>query len=247
MAESSYIGKGTIYVGTQDGTDALVSIGNCSNLALSFEENSVELRDFTSAGGGLANSIRTISSVSAAMTLHDLTSANLAKVLRADTSAVTAGAVSDESHTGYHGGLIKLNKLPDTSTIVVTSDPAGTTYVENTDYTVTRAGVIILSTGSIGDGDPLLISYTSKAGNLVQALTQSGLEFRMVFDGLNEAQSGKPVTIEVFRLKFGPAQNIGFIGEEFAGLELTADILQDASKSGAGISQYFTVELADAA
>ena len=66
----------------------------------------------------------------------------------------------------------------------------------------------------------------------------------MVFIGLNEARSGKPVVIEVYKVNHSPA-SLSFIGDEFQGMEFTAKAEKDASKVGTGISQYMVIKDVD--
>ena len=134
------------------------------------------------------------------------------------------------------------------STVVdggVTWDDLGVVALtENVDYTRVRAGIIAKAGGKLADGDTVKVSYTAVADNLVQALIESGQEFRLVFDGLNEAKSGKSVVVDVFKFKPNPTASLDLIGDDFGELVIEGDIIKDETKSGAGISQYFTVRLA---
>jgi hypothetical protein len=116
--------------------------------------------------------------------------------------------------------------------------------VVNEDYEVTAGGVRLLEGGAFTEGEPMQASYTPYAGNVVQALTQSGQEYELVFEGLNEARSGKPVIVSVYRGKLGAASQLPFIGEDYGALEMTGKVLKDTSKVGAGVSQYFKVAFA---
>lgn len=117
------------------------------------------------------------------------------------------------------------------------------TLTANTDYEVTAGGVRLLTGASafVTDGEAFIADYTPYAGNVVQALTQSGQEYELVFEGLNEARSGKPVIVSVYRGKLGAAASLPFLGEDYGALEMTGKILKDTTKTGAGVSQYFTV------
>jgi hypothetical protein len=77
----------------------------------------------------------------------------------------------------------------------------------------------------------------------VQALVNSGKEYELVFDGLNEARSGKRTRVRAYRVKIGALAALGLIGEEYAAMECTGKLLKDTSIVGAGISQYFKVEI----
>jgi hypothetical protein len=112
-----------------------------------------------------------------------------------------------------------------------------------TDYTLTAGGIELAANAALTDGEPIESDTTPAAGNLVQALTTSGKEYEVVFVGLNEARSGKEVTIRAFRAKIGAAQNLALIGEDFGALELTGKLLKDTAITGAGLSQYFTAAI----
>ncbi|WP_137009600.1 hypothetical protein [Aquitalea aquatilis] len=77
----------------------------------------------------------------------------------------------------------------------------------------------------------------------IEALTQVGKEFSLRFDGLNEAQGGASVVVEIYRLKVSPADSLDLISDDFATLKVKGAILADSSKP-VGKSQYFKVEMA---
>lgn len=242
MTDKSYVGKGKVYV---DG----IAVGNVSALALAIAEEKVELKNYMTAGGGTLNSFSRITGVTASITLTEYSKENLALATRGASSAVTATTVTDESidapATLTVDTLVRTAFVIDTTVApVVTSDPAGTTYVEDTDYTVSPAGITILAAGSINASDPLLVDYTKKAVDVVEALTASGAEYQVVLDGLNEAQSGTAVVVDMHRVKFGPAADLSLIGDEFAELVLSADVLADTTITTSGLSQYLKISQA---
>lgn len=242
MTDKSYIGKGKVYL---DGRQ----VGNVTALNFAITEDKKELKDFTSAGGGNYNSLTRIASVTLSMTMSDYNKENMAAAVFGTASAVTATTVTDESITAPSSltgnPLVKTVFVIDTSVApVVTSDPAGTTYDVTDDYLVTPSGIIIVDGGAISASTALLVDYTKKAVDVVEALTTTAKEYELIFDGLNEAQSGTPVVITVHRFKPGPAADLAIIGDEFAELTLTGDSLKDTSITSAGLSQYFKVQAA---
>ncbi len=241
MADYSYIGSGKIYMRDRNGTGGLLEIGNVSKLEIGTEEETKELRDYRSPGGGVVNEVRRITGVTMAMTLHDLSPKNLALALYGTTSTVTSGSVSDETVTAKTGALVRLAHANPTN-VTVTNSEGNTTYVAGTDYEVRPGGIFILSTGSISNGATLKVDYNYAAQDVVQALESAAGEYELVFEGLNEARSGKPVIVDVWRCRFGAAKSIGWIGDDYAGLEVEGKALKDADKP-AGTSQYFRVTL----
>ena len=91
----------------------------------------------------------------------------------------------------------------------------------------------------------VLFGTTSTTGSVatIEALTSGAQTFEMVFEGVNEAATGKTVTVTVHRAKIGAAQGLGFIGDDFGALEITGEVLIDTSITTPGLSQFFTVEM----
>lgn len=117
------------------------------------------------------------------------------------------------------------------------------TLVADTDYEVRAGGVYILPAAKITDGAVMECDYTKVAADIVQALTTSAKEYEVVFDGLNEARSGKKTKVTAWRVKAGALANLGLIGEDYAVAECKGKLLKDTTKVGAGVSQYFKVEI----
>lgn len=242
MPDKSYIGKGKVYL---DGRE----LGNVTELTISVEEDKKELQDYTSAGGGLYNSLSRISNVSMAMSLSDYSGDNLSMALFGSNSAHTGAAQTDEAQSApatLNGNmLVKTDHVIDTTVSPVVTGTGGTpTYTEGTDYEVSPGGIIIIDGGGITGGTALEIDYTSKSVDVVQALVNSAQEYELVFDGLNEAQSGAPVVITIFRAKFGAAQDLSVIGDEFGAIALSGDSLKDTTITTAGLSQYIKIQAA---
>jgi Prohead core protein serine protease len=80
-------------------------------------------------------------------------------------SGATA-AITSESVTGDHDTWVALaHARPQPGTLTLTTDPAGTTYAEGTDYVIDyiQGRVMTLSTGATTDGQSLLANYTYDA------------------------------------------------------------------------------------
>lgn len=243
MADYSYIGSGKAYLREIGGTGGLIEAGNCSALSFSITEETKELKDYTQPGGGTYNEVRRISAVECSITMHDLNAENLARALYGTASEVTTATVTDEAHNDIVvGAFIPTTFLP---SAITTVKRGATTLTENSDYEVRPGGIVAISggTNTIIDGDDLLITYTKAGADVVQALTSSGKEYELVFDGLNEARSGKRTRVSAYRVKIGAAANLGLIADDYAALEVTGKLLKDTTKSGAGISQYFKIEV----
>jgi hypothetical protein len=248
IADASFIGKGEIFLGPYDGLSKMYSIGNCSELTFSHATEKKELLDYTSAGGGKANSIERITGVTMAIKAHDINAANLALGALGSTSAVAAGTVNNEPHVAYKGSLVAFDYLPDLTVAPVVTNVAGTvTYTVGTDYVLNNAGIYVLPGSTIPDAVSgavnLHVDYTKKAGDVMQALVNSAQVFKLVFVGLNEAQSGKQAKVTVHRFKPGAAQNIAYLGDDYAAMDLPGEALSDSAITTAGLSKYYKVDM----
>ena len=213
------------------------------------ETNSVSQPNYQVAGGGVANEIQRVASVSLAMTMLEFRPTNLQIALRGTVASIAAGTVTDERHNAYADGLVAFDHVPNKAeTITVTLDPDGTPEVLtlNTDYQIVGAGIVMLDSENYTDGDEIGVAYTKVAGDVIEAMTGSGDEYELIFDGLNEAETDKAVIVRVYRVKWSPTSGLGFIGEDFGELPLEGSVLVDSTKVGAGISQYFKATFASA-
>lgn len=246
--EYDYIGRGELFAAllTNGVPGGYFSLGNCSKASFAITEDSKELADYTSLGGGTKNKVTRIKSVELAVTAHDLSPENLERALRGSSTVIASATVTDEVQTAYKDALVPFNYLPNVlKTITVKDSATGlVTYVKDTDYTIKSSGIYIISTGAIADAEALKITYTKLASNVVEALTSAGTEYAIIFQGMNEAQSGKVVDIRAYRVKFSPTSGLDALSDDFGKLELKGTVLTDTTKIGTGISQYFKVSLA---
>jgi len=241
MADYSYIGSGRVALREIGGTKGLIEVGNCSALSFSVTEETKELKDYTQPGGGTFNEVKRITAVESTMTLHELNATNLARALYGSTTSVTTATVTDEAHADVNvGDFVATTHLATTITNV---KKGSTVLTENTDYEVRPSGVVILSGGAIANGDDITITYSKATADIVQALTSSGKEYELVFTGLNEARSGKLTRVTAYRVKVGALASLGLIGDEYAAMEVSGKLLKDTTKIGAGVSQYFKIEV----
>lgn len=123
-------------------------------------------------------------------------------------------------------------------TVVWTSRGA-VTMVDGTDYQVGASAIEILDTATrFADGLPITVAYTKNNAYLVQLLTDSQADYSLVFDGLNEADSGMPAPSKLHKVKFSPTSGLDQKGDDFGTLSLSFEVLPDTTKTGTGISQY---------
>lgn len=238
----AYLGVGKMYLEDIDEPKGLIFIGNVSSLTYEATPQEIEEQDYTSPGGGLDASVQRISSLNINYNARHFKMDNMARALYGSASDVAAGTVTGEEHKAYPGALLLLRN-PGATSVVVTPAAGSTALVLDTDYSLDPAGFPVITEGGAvpAAGLDVEVDYAFAKHATIQALVKSGKRYRQVFVGLNEARSGKPVVIEVFRVNHSPA-TLGFIGDEFQGMEFTAKVEKDPTKVGTGLSQYMEIK-----
>lgn len=242
-AYKPYLGSGQVYARIAGAAVALLAIGNCSMLEPTVKEDKQTLKDFTKPGGGTYASVSRIDTVNIKMKLHDLNPTNVARAIFGSEAVVAAAAVIDEVGIAYKGGLMALAHVNPT-TVVLTNSAATTTYVAGVDYEVKGGGLLILEAGAITNAQSLKVDYSFAEYTKVEAMTTGAVVLELHFEGLNEADSGKPVILDVYRAQLSPTKALSLLGDKFSELDLEAEVLKDPTKTGTGISQYMRIKMA---
>lgn len=246
-SEKTYVGYGPVYLRERGAAAPMRYIGDLKTLTTRTSKQEISTLQHTSPGGGELNSFERIQSVAWDLVLQEFHGDNLALATQGGVVAVAAGSVVDETLVAYKGGYTKLAKIPSSLT-AVTNMAGTTTYVAGTDYVLDGTTLYIPIGSTITDpvaGAPnLKVDYANKASTKVHALTLAAKEYELLFDGANEAQSGKRGRVTGHRIKIGSAEELGWISENHAELKLTGKALQDSSQP-VGESQWFMVEFED--
>ena len=244
----SYLGSGSLLIREYGSAAPFLSTGNCSALNLSPQEDVKSLQDYTQPGGNKRNEVRRLTGVDLAYTFHDFSAENFARGLRSDVTTVVAGTATAEDAVAYKGGYTPLAKI---ATAITTVKGAGgtPTYVSGADYELRDGQLFIPSTSSIPDpvagAVNITVAYSYGAQKKVQALVNSNKQYEAMFVGLNEARSGKRVRVILHKISGGVLQQMAVLGDDYGAGEINGSLLSDSTKTGTGISQYFTVEQED--
>lgn len=239
-----YSGQGALLLAERvaDVPQGYRPVGNVSALSLTIETTVFEHKESCSGTRGIDLEIVQEINVTMAMTMESLDKENLAIVLYGSSSEIVGAAAADETVTSRHDLWVPMANI-NVSAVVVGDDAIPTTtYVLDVDYELNEvAGAIkVLSTGSIPDATVIFLDYTYGVQDDIQAVESGSPPVRAaMFQGLNTAESDKPVVVYVHKASFQPLAELALINEELTQMEVEAKVLADASITVG--SQYFYV------
>ncbi|PRB80526.1 hypothetical protein [Pseudomonas sp. MYb185] len=195
------------------------------------------------AGDG---AITGLSGVAAAVGVYTvtLTSPTAFSVTDAADALVGTGTVGTAfSQAGLEFTLVEGDTdfvADDSFTITVTeaSTPVGE---QGTDWVATPYGIQLTEATGLPAGS-ITVNYTRLAADVTEVLAQAGAgEKTLHFAGLNDAQNSEPFDIMLYRVKFRLIQELPVSTTEYAALAVTFEALQDVTRVGNGLSQFYTI------
>lgn len=238
---------GQVYARPYGSTALPIQIGNVLEFKIEHDETVETQEDMTALGGGVHAERRRVKGVKISAKLADLNAVNLARATQSTIEAVAAGTVTDEPHTAMLGGLVRLAHIQPTAVTLKKGATAlgATTVTAAGNYEVRPEGLLLLGTATgISNADKLWISYSYGDYAALEALTTPPAELELTFAGLNEADSGKPALLEIWRASQGITKSLELIGKGFGSLDISGSVLMDPTKTGVGISRYYKQSIA---
>ena len=238
---------GQVYAKVYGSASLPLPIGNVLELGIEHSEDVQKQDDMSALGGGIHAEVRRISEAKLTAKLADLNVTNLSRAIFGTASEATSGTVTNEPFTATLGGLLRLAHIQPTAVTVKKGATAlgATTVTMLGNYEVRPEGIFInVDAAGITDADKLWISYAYGTYAVIEALTTKSVELALSFGGLNEADGGKPVVVDIFRASQGITKNLALINKGFGALDIEGSILIDPTKTGTGISRYYKVSMA---
>lgn len=262
VASNYFSGQGVVLMGKRDTSSGiakaggLFEVGNCSELKLNVNTSTVEHKETTT--GARAIDLRLTTEIKANMecTIENFNSKNLSQAMRGHHVDSTAGTVTDEPLLAYPGMISPLAhisiKPPSVTPLVAftveTVEATPKVLVLGTDYEVNfeagsikfkAASTIFAAPGTLSV--PVVITYEYNAQEEVHGLTQPMQTIWLRFEGLNTADTNKPVVLDVFKFSTDPLKELDLIGDKINAFQLAGSCLADLTQ-GSGVSRYWRLK-----
>ena len=159
------------------------------------------------------------------------------------SGAVSAGTSVTEDVVLYNGTKTHLAH-PGVTSVTVSG------AVLDTDYTINAASGtinVLASSTTIPVGTPLTttVTYNHAAYNgAVEAFTIPQKFFSLHLEGINVAQAGQPVIVDVWQWAPDPVKMLNFIDKKHFTQEIDGKMLKDELITTDGLSKYYKVKKA---
>lgn len=136
--------------------------------------------------------------------------------------------------TGFAGANAALvNGIP--AKVLAASGTAVSIDIDTTGKTITLGTPL-----SIFEGQALTCTYTYAGQQLISAMTQPVTDYYVRFEGLNTADSNKPVVLEAFKFEADPLKELDLISDSWQSGVLEGSLLYDSVQPSG--SNYFRVK-----
>ena len=244
-----YSGQGVVLVGDLDDDNnllGLTALGNTTALEIGVEVSVEEHTESQSGQRGTDLRKEKETKVSIKMTCQNFARDVLAMFTRGTATAIAAGEVTAGALVCRLGKVMPLPHIKVSDVVLKKATTTLVAYVDGTtpyDYQLNaEAGSIRFAatpaTAGLVDDDDLTIAYDYEAQAQVDSLTTGAVARLLRFEGLNTADSNKPVVVEAFKCQFDPAKVLSLISDETVqSFELEGSILADLTRTTG--SKYF--------
>lgn len=218
----------------------LRDVGDVETLKFTNRSNQMVWKQHRKPGGGNLATLDNLDGTSLDVQMQEWTAENLAMNLQGKVVDLPPEVVVDEAIVLQPGSLA-MTEFPGPTAITLTKT-SDSTPIALSAVAVSAAGISVPADSAVITAPtPATISYTSTQATRIEPLVEAGAEYRLVFDGLNEADSGRPVLVEVFRWKAPPAEELALIDAENPGKLLSkGEVLADMTRP-AGESPFYRV------
>lgn len=240
-----YRGQGRVLVGGRDSSGhptVFRYVGNVPELTVDLETEVLEHEESTSGQSLTDMRMAVKKKASAKFVIEEFSKENIAMALFGASSTISAGTVTNETLPSgiVAGNIVRLQKAKASS--IVVKDSAGTpaTLTANTHYKVFSADHGSLEFLDVaGFTQPFKVDYSNGEVININMLTQGLSEVWLRFEGLNTADTNKPVLLELYKFSYEPAKNLGLITNDLQKFELAGSPLYDATKAADAVLGQF--------
>lgn len=232
---SNYLlGQGKIYAAARDTNGkpkALRWLGDASEGKLALKTDNAEHKESYSGQRATAKKIVIGKEASFNFTLMELSKENLAMVLHGKAATIPAGSITGEAlPSGLVAGDRVALKYPQVSAVVITDSTGAPVTLDPEKYEVDAIYGAITLLDVAGVVQPLKVAYSHAAIDNVSVFTAVPDDIFIRYEGINLAEGGTPIVVELYKLSTEPLKELSLISTKFVETSINATVLIDSSR-----------------
>lgn len=234
-----FSGQGKVYIAQRNATTgapgAFRYLGQTnSNVKISAKTDKLTRKESETGQRLTTLSLITGKELTLDFEIMEFTKENLALAFWGASATIAAGTVTNElSPTGLVAGdFFRLSKV-NVSTVSIT-DSAGTpaSLTLNTHYTVENAADGLIKMVNVGTFvQPFKVNYSNAVAYNVPLFNTTPGNYWVRFEGLNMANSGEPVLVELYNVQIDPTSGFNLKSDDVSSFPMTGNALYDATKA----------------
>ena len=232
---SNYLlGQGSIFVAERDANGkpkALRWLRDVSSAKIALKTTEVNHKESYSGQRSTAKVITTGKEASIDLTLMEMSGENLAMATQGKLAQVTNGTITNEVlPIGLVAGDRIALKYPKVSAVTITDSTGTPATLDPAKYHVNAEYGAIVLDDLTGVTQPLKVAYSYAALETVAIFAEGQKQTFWRYEGINLAEEGKPIIVELYRVTAKPLKDLSLITDKLSDMNISADVLIDTTK-----------------
>lgn len=209
-------------------------VGNCPQIQIQGKQNKLQHKESRTAKRLSDNVVYWMDEAMVSLTFDNFSRENLAWITGGTGSDVVSGTVTAEVQK--YAPIMQLDR-PRPTTVTAKKTGATGNWAADT-YSVSAGGLVTIITdppvAGVVTGDDIEFSYSYGAYDEVIAHARNGgnQQYALLVDVKNKADADRPLTLEIFGIKFGADYSWDFIGEDYGQLQIQGEIVLVTGQEG---------------
>ncbi|MFB5082477.1 hypothetical protein [Raoultella sp. C349492] len=228
--ETYYYGQGKVFLARRNAQGQALAmrwIGDVDALEVALTSESFTHKESYSTQRAPVRRISTSKDGTVTSTWYSYSPENLAVLLYGEQVVIAAGTITGET---LPAGIAAGDRFALAHQNISAVEIAG--LIAGTDYTVdAKFGAIEFLTAPANQ--PLSVNYTHASSINTSMFTSTPVDLFLRYEGINLAENGAPVVVELYKVQFDPVAALSLINTDTSlpGLETTAAVLLDTERA----------------
>jgi hypothetical protein len=234
-----FSGQGKIYIAARNATTgapgAFRYVGQTNNGVKITPKVDKLTRKESESGQRLTTlSLVTGKDVSLDFEILEFTKENIAQAFWGTSATITAGTVTNElSPSGLIAGdFFRLSKIKVSALTVTDSNATPASLTLGTHYAIENADLGLIKMLNVGTFvQPFKVNYSNAQSFNVPMYGTTPGNYWVRFEGLNMANSGEAVLVELYNVQIDPTTGFTLKGDDVAAFPINGSVLYDSTKT----------------